>query len=311
MSTVTETQTPQDAAPLAETILFVGLGNMGWPMASNVVQDGRTVYVVDSDRDREKKFAQDIGGHANADAAQLSTIDAVVLMLPTSAIVRDVLLNPDTGLAKSLPSGAVIVDMSSSDPTDTIALTEDLRPLGLHVVDAPVSGGVPRATAGTLSIMLGANDEESAVIAVDVIAPMSDKVFRTGAVGTGHAAKALNNYVAGASFAAGAEALIIGKHYGLDHDVIVDVINASTGRSFSTENVLPQIVSEKFHTGFALGLLAKDVKIADQLAERAGVQADICRSVSTRLADASTALGFGADHSAAYTFWNTQTTEQS
>ncbi|MFD5228799.1 NAD(P)-dependent oxidoreductase [Streptomyces qaidamensis] len=290
----------------ATTVLFIGLGNMGWPMAARLVEDGRTVIVADADADREQAFATEFGCTGLREQQSLGGVDAVVLMLPTSAIVREALLGEKSGVATRLPATSVVVDMSSSDPTDTLALGRDLATRGIRVVDAPVSGGVPRARQGTLAIMLGADDEAAAALAVDVVTPMSNRVFRTGALGTGHAMKALNNYVAAAAFAAAAEATIIGDHYKLSPEVVLEVLNASTGRSFMSETTLAQVVSGEYSTGFALGLLDKDVRIASQLADRAGASAPVCDEVSRRFAAATASQGFAADHSRAYLAWKAE-----
>jgi 3-hydroxyisobutyrate dehydrogenase len=287
----------------AGTVLFVGLGTMGWPMAANLVAAGRTVIAADADKDREKSFTSEFGCVSNRKQPDLAAVDAVVLMLPTSKIVREVLLNEDTGLARGLPDTAVIVDMSSSDPTDTIALGKDLAPRGIHVVDAPVSGGPSRAQQGTLTIMMGADNEDAAAVATDIVKPLSSRIFRTGALGSGHAMKALNNYVGGAAFTSAAEALIIGSHYGLTPEVMVEVLNASTGRSFMTENTIAGIAHDKYETGFALGLLNKDVRIAAQLAKRAGSRATVCDEVSHRLSAAAQSLGNEVDSARAYQHW--------
>ena len=171
------------------------------------------------------------------------------------------------------------------------------------MVDAPVSGGVARATDGTLTIMLGSDDERAAQRAERVVAPLSRQVFRTGGVGTGHAMKALNNFVAASAFVATSEAVIAGRAFGLSPEVMVDVLNTSTGRSFISELVMPTVLSEEFNTGFALGLLAKDVRIAQDLMADVGPGSAVCDEVQTRLSDAESALGSAADHSRAFAHW--------
>ncbi len=132
--------------------------------------------------------------------------------------------------------------------------------------------------------MLGADHEEAAWLAATVVAPLSRDVVRTGGVGTGHAMKALNNFVAGTSFVATSEALIAGECWGLAPEVMVRVINTSTGRSFSSENVMPTVPSGEFLTGFALGLLHKDVGIAAGVFAQAVVDSEVCDVVRARLA---------------------------
>ena len=211
-------------------------------------------------------------------------------------------MGPGTGGA--LSSGAVVVDMSSSSPRDTVEFGRELGKRAIGLVDAPVSGGVPRAVDGTLAIMAGADDDS----AVDRVLPILDvlgrRVFRTGPLGSGHAMKALNNFCAAAGYAALAEALVLGRGFGLTPSTMVEVVNNSTGRSFCSDVVFPQeVLTGRYGTGFALGLLAKDVTIAAGIAEGSGASAPLCELVQERWAEAADALGFAADHSMAHQEW--------
>jgi 3-hydroxyisobutyrate dehydrogenase len=279
---------------------FIGLGNMGWPMASNLVAAGHDVVVYDADATRAEAFAAKQGGRVAAGAADFGGVEALVTMLPDDRVVASALL--DDGVAAALPQGAVVIDMSSSNPIGTQRLGEQL-PAGIAVVDAPVSGGVPRAQDGSLSIMVGGADA-----AVDQAMPLlevlGDRIFRTGALGSGHAMKALNNYLAAAAYSAATEALAVGRRFGLDPETMYDIVNTSTGRSFSSEVVLRgNVVTGEYATGFALGLLAKDVGIAADLAEALQVDTPALELVSRRWAEAAAALGPGADHSEAHKQW--------
>ncbi|GAB3618287.1 NAD(P)-dependent oxidoreductase [Okibacterium endophyticum] len=282
---------------------FVGLGTMGDPMSTNVASGGYDLRLYDIDFDRANELGERIGATAVREAAELAGCDVLVLMLPTSAIVRSVLLNDDGGLAIPFEPGAVVVDMSSSDPNDTVETGRALAVHGVSLVDAPVSGARERAISGTLAIMLGADDDAAAERAIPVIDTMSQKIFRTGRLGTGHAMKALNNFVAGASFVASSEALVAGERFGLDPRVMVDILNASTGQTFASLNVLgPHVVEREFASGFALPLLTKDVRIAKSLQDSVGHDAPVCSAVTDALGSALDALG-NVDHTQAYTFW--------
>jgi 3-hydroxyisobutyrate dehydrogenase len=166
-----------------------------------------------------------------------------------------------------------------------------------------VSGGVPRATDGTLAIMIGGDG--AAVAAVKpVLAAMGRNLFEVGRLGCGHAMKALNNFLAGTSYAAAVEAIVVGRQFGLDPAVMTDVINASTGRSFASENLIKQhVLSGTFATGFALALLAKDVRIAADLAREIGVDAPLGRLVSDLWGEARDAVGGEQDHTRAFAHW--------
>jgi 3-hydroxyisobutyrate dehydrogenase len=224
-------------------------------------------------------------------------------MLPNGRIVQESLLRWTGGVASYLHDGAVIVDMSSSSPTDTLALAGQVAPR-VHVVDAPVSGGVARAVSGELSLMVGGEpvDIQSVVPVLDVLGDPARR-FLSGRLGAGHAMKAMNNYVAAATYVATAEALIIGQQYGLSSADGIDVINTSTGRSFVSEVVFGEVVSGEYSTGFALGLLAKDVGIARALADAAHVDAPMSALVDARWSQALATLGGDRDHSEAHRAW--------
>jgi 3-hydroxyisobutyrate dehydrogenase len=193
--------------------------------------------------------------------------------------------------------------MSSADPVGSRATHADLARRGLAFVDAPVSGGVPRATDGTLAIMIGG--EAAAVAAAKpVLAKMGTRLFEVGGSGNGHAMKALNNFVAGTGFIAVSEALLVGQKFGLDPGTMVDVMSASSGQNFCTDHVAKQhLVSRQFASGFALGLMAKDVGIAAGLAKAIGVDSPLIGTSSGLFDEARDKVGPEKDHTLAYTWW--------
>ena len=288
-----------------KTVGFIGIGNMGRPMAANLVKGGYQVVAYDADATRAAQFAKDAGAKAAATLAELGkSVDAIVTMLPTGHEVRACLLETEGGaLAANLPKGALVIDMSSADPVGTRATHADLARRGLAFVDAPVSGGVPRATDGSLAIMIG-GDATAVAAAKPVLAKMGTRLFDVGGPGNGHAMKALNNFVAGTGFIAVSEAVLVGKRFGLDPNVMIDVMNVSTGKNFNTENVAKQhVISGAFASGFALGLLAKDVKIAADLASAIDVDSPLTRLSSALLGEARDRVGGEKDHTLAYTYW--------
>ncbi len=287
------------------TIGFIGIGNMGRPMAANLVKGGYQVTAYDADAKRAQQFARDAGAKSVSTLAELGRqADASVTMLPTGKEVRACLLETEGGaLAANLPQGAIVIDMSSADPVGTRALHADLAGRGLVLVDAPVSGGVPRATDGSLAIMIG-GDKAAVEQAKPVLGKMGTRLFEVGGPGNGHAMKALNNFVAGTGFIAVAEAVLVGQRFGLDPAVMIDVMNVSTGKNFNTENVVKQhVISGAFASGFALGLLAKDVGIAADLAVAIDVESPLTRLSSALLGEARDKVGGEKDHTLAYTYW--------
>jgi 3-hydroxyisobutyrate dehydrogenase len=288
--------------PHPETVGFVGLGRMGRPMAANLLLAGYQLVVRDADREVELRFADQLGAVSGSEASAFSAADVVITMLPDGRVVQDALLRD--GIADALSSRAAVVDMSSSSPHDTRQLGRELAGRSIALIDAPVSGGVARATDATLAIMVGADDEAAVDRALPILSALGRRVFRTGPLGSGHAMKALNNFCAAAGYAALAEALVLGRSFGLTPSTMVDIVNNSTGRSFCSDVVFPdEVVTGRYDTGFALGLLAKDVTIAAGMADGSGVDAPVCRLVQQRWAEAARALGFAADHSLAHKEW--------
>jgi 3-hydroxyisobutyrate dehydrogenase len=280
---------------------------MGWPMAHNLAQAGLPLLVHDAEEGRRRRFAAEHGCDEALGARDFASTEVVVTMLPDDRTVAEVVLRWDGGLAAALMPGAVVVDMSSSNPVATRELGDELGSSGVELIDAPVSGGISRAADGTLSIMIGTDSEEALARARPVLEVLGGKLFRTGPRGSGHAMKALNNFLGAAAYATLAEALRIGEHFGLEPAGMLDVINNSTGRSFNSEVVFPQdVVTGRYGTGFALGLLAKDAGIAAALAQDADVDAPACRLVAERWAAALAGLGPAADHSEAHKQWWTQ-----
>ena len=280
---------------------FVGLGKMGWPMARNLSRAGFELVVRDADAGLQERFAAEHGCAAAEHAADFAGCAVLVTMLPDDRDVRDALLAWDGGIASALTPTAVVVDMSSSNPRGTKATAAELP---VAIVDAPVSGGVPRAEDGTLSIMAGTDDAAALERARPVLEVLGGRIFPTGPLGSGHAMKALNNFQGATAYAAVAEALEIGRAYGLEPQTMIEVINASSGHSFTSEHVFSEhVLPRSYATGFALGLLAKDVSIAADLAEASGVATPVCELVSRRWAEALAGLGFAADHSEAHKGW--------
>jgi 3-hydroxyisobutyrate dehydrogenase len=286
------------------TVGFVGLGNMGRPMSRNLAAAGFGLVVRDIDLERQAEIAAELGCAAAGAPAGLSGCETVVTMLPTGRDVRSVMLEWEGGLALALRPGTVVVDMSSSDPTGTRELGAALAEHDVALVDAPVSGGVPRAEAGTLAIMVGGDDEGAIEKVRPLFETMGEHVFRTGPLGSGHAMKALNNFIAAACYTAAAEAVLIAARFGLDPAVLVDVLNASTGRSFNTEVNFPRnVLPRTFASGFALGLLAKDVGIASDLADAVRVDAPLSRLIAALWREAAEAEGPLRDHTEAIKHW--------
>jgi 3-hydroxyisobutyrate dehydrogenase len=280
-------------------------------MAKNILKAGDNVlladhklHVFDLDKKRVARFVREEPGALGTaePSAVAKASNVIITMLPTGPIVREVV--QDMLASGALAKGTIIVDMSSSEPLGTRELADMLAILGITLIDAPVSGGVTGAEAGTLTLMIGGNDDQAIERVTPVLQTMGGKLFRTGASGSGDVVKALNNYCSAANFRVLSEAVRMGQKFGLDPAMIVEIINVSSGRSMSSEGAFKnQILTEKYAAGFALGLLTKDVKIASDLAGELGVTAPVCAITFNLLAAAREALGYNADFTAAHKYW--------
>lgn len=285
-----------------QRIGFIGIGTMGAPMAANLVRKGFSVTVHDAAPDRAAQFASEHGCAAAASLLALGACECIISMLPDGRIVQDTLLRHEQGaLLHTTAPGTVFIDMSSSEPLITRATGAMLAERGLALVDAPVSGARPRAESGTLAIMIGCAPGVLLDRLTPVLSAMGNQLFVLGGLGNGHAMKAINNIVAGAAMIAVAEGLALGEHFGLEPATMVDVLNASTGRSFVTELVAREhVIPGRYATGFALGLLAKDVRIAADLGDDMGAQLPLFRLARERFAYARDIEGAGSDSSRAF-----------
>jgi len=280
-----------------ERIGFIGLGNMGAPMARRLIGAGYKLVVSDAVPATVEKFVAESGSASerSAGAERLGKACRVIItMLPDGKIVRDVLLGVD-GVAHHLAAGSVVIDMSSSSPVGTRGLSADLAKLGIALVDAPVSGGVKKAVDGSLAIMVG-GDAQTVERCRPLLEPMG-KVFTTGGPGTGHAMKSMNNFLSAANLAVAAEAVIAGQRFGLDPATMISIFNASTGRNSGTDSKFPNnVLPRTFNSGFAIGLMAKDLRLALEVARSTDAPVELLQACANLWAQAEKRLGGKADN---------------
>jgi 3-hydroxyisobutyrate dehydrogenase len=271
---------------------------MGWPMAALLHKAGYPLQIVDASSERAQAFAKEIGGTVAASSRALAAAsDIIITILPTSVIVQAVLEGPN-GVLAGLRKDAVVVEMSSGVPTITRSLSEQVVAVGAHMVDAPVSGGVPRAKTGELAIMFGGSEAILERVR-PVLSCMGTSITRTGDVGSAHAMKALNNLVSAGGFLIGVEALMIGKRFGLDPSAMVDVLNSSTGMNNSTQKKFKQFVlSGQYNAGFGLDLMVKDLSIALEIGRDTNTPTPFSALCREMWASCAAMLGPGQDHTA-------------
>ena len=273
-----------------KNIGFIGLGAMGSVMAPLIVKSGYNVLGYDINA----KIDKSSGVKQVEDINEFSGLDVIIFMLPNGRIVSEMAIKL---LEMNLKS--VFIDMSSSDPRETQELGKKLKNKGIKFLDAPVSGGVTRAITGDLMIMAG-GDEKLLEEVSDLLSVMG-KVQFAGPLGSGHAIKALNNYVSAAGLISSFEALATARSFGIEPENFLKIINGATGKNNTTEVKLDKfVISEKFNSGFALDLMVKDVTIANSLIRDLSSHKPFSNDVLSHLSDSLKVLGGNPDHTEVY-----------
>ncbi len=293
------------ASPI-DKVVFIGTGNMGAPMAANLAKVVPNLWLYDADVSAAERAAEAARCKSAPTLAKaLDGADCVILMLPNGDIVRRVLFGQSNfmpSLTQNLSRSAVVVDMSSSYVPTTLKTGSDLFLHGVVLCDAPVSGGVKRAVDASLTIMFGCDDPNVPGRVLSLLDSMGN-VSRTGRLGSGHAMKALNNYLSAVGLTAATEAVLIGRKFGLDPAVMVDIINNSTGRNNATDVKFHQhILNGKFGSGFHLDLMAKDLRSATRMAEELEMNAPGLQREAELWQEASSAFEVGTDHTEIFKF---------
>lgn len=286
---------------------FIGLGNMGHPMAGHLAAAGFDLVVYDISQEMLERFLAKHEASAAQSLAELGRdCDVVITMLPTSKIVRHVLLGDGSSecVADGLEAGNTVIDMSTSDPNDTKATGKELEAKGIRMVDVPVSGGVVFAKDASLSMNMGGAED-----VLEHCKPIFDTVgkdaFYCGPLGSGHAMKVLNNYVVGVRLITVYEALAMGRRFGLEFDVLLPSMSAATtGRNDAFNKKVEPYVEKPGHaTGMALALLSKDMRLADEMAEGIGAFAPIAKQAAALWTEASEKYGGDRDQLEVAKLW--------
>jgi len=250
-----------------ETIGFIGVGTMGLPMAANLLKKGFAVTAYDLNPEAVKAAAA-AGMTAAASAAEaVAGADLVITMLPSSPHV-EAAYTGDGGVVNAAREGTLCVDMSTIDPAASRRVAAAAAERGIRFIDAPVSGGTPRATDGTLAIMVGGSPEDFEA-ALPALKAMGTNVIHVGPVGSGEVAKLCNNLIAGVAAVAVSEAFRIAEAFGVDLKVVTEVISKSSGNTWLMEHMhpVPGLVarsasSQDYAPGFMTDLMAKDLGLA-------------------------------------------------
>ena len=281
---------------------FIGLGNMGGPMAGHLAQAGFEMTVADISPGVASKFVARNGGTVAASLSSLGdTVEAVITMLPTGLIVRDVLVG---GVLEGLAPGSIVIDMSTSNPFDTRVTAEKTEAHGVSMIDCAAAGGVVFAQDATLSITAG-GDADVLSRCRPLLDTMANEVIHCGGIGAGHAMKVLNNFINANALITAFEALSLGKRFGLETETMLKAMTAAaTGRNNPIDKkVRPLVADSNFTTGMALAFLSKDVRIAAEMAENLKSFAPIVKQCATLWADAADRFGATSDQIEVARLW--------
>ena len=277
-------------------VAFIGLGDIGSLMASHLAQDPFSLTVWNRTASKAQGFAAIHPARvASSAAAAARGAEVVVTCLPSSVEVEAV-LHGDQGLLRALEPGAVLLDCTSGDPATSRSIAAELSSRGVGFIDAPVSGGTSAAKSGSLTVMWGGDDSDFERVR-PVVEAFGKKIVHAGPVGAGDALKAVNNALLAVHILSTGEGLAILMKAGVDPATALEVINASSGRSNTSENLIPQrVLTRAFPRTFRLALLDKDIGIAESLATELGMQTPVLSLAAKRLHEARSTLGEEADH---------------
>jgi 3-hydroxyisobutyrate dehydrogenase len=281
---------------------FIGLGNMGAPMARNLVRAGHALTVFDLTPDRTGKLVAEGARAAETPQGVAEEAEVIFTMLPAGREVRAV-YGGAGGLIEAAPPGALLVDCSTIDVATAREVAAAASEAGLEMLDAPVSGGVGGAEAGTLTFMVG-GAEAAVERAHPLLAAMGRNIVRAGESGAGQAAKICNNMILGISMIGVAEAFVLAEKLGLSHQALFDIASASSGQCWSLTSYCPvpgpvptSPANRGYAPGFTAAMMLKDLELARAAAEDAGAEAELgglAAALYRRFAEAG---GAGTDFS--------------
>jgi 3-hydroxyisobutyrate dehydrogenase len=277
-------------------VAFLGLGDIGGLMASHLAREPFDLVVWNRTPAKAENFAREHKALvAGTPAEAVKDAHVVITCLPSSVEVEAV-LHGDNGMLESLRRGAVLIDCTSGDPPTSRSIAAELGTRGVEFIDAPVSGGTTAARAGTLTVMWGGEQPVFERVR-PVMEAFGKKIVHAGPVGSGDALKAVNNALLAVHILSAAEGLAVLVKAGVDPTVALEVINASSGRSNSSENLIPQrVLTRAFPRTFRLALLEKDIGIAAVMAEDLGARTPLISLTAERFHEAREKLGEKADH---------------
>jgi len=281
---------------------FIGLGNMGLPMAQNLIKAGHQVEGVDLNPAAVEKLKAAGGTGVEMAAVAAARADAVITMLPSGKEVREAYLGPG-GIVESANEGTLLIDCSTIDVETARAVAKAAEARGLMMLDAPVSGGVGGATAGTLTFMVGGS-AQAFIRAQSILEKMGKTIVHAGGAGNGQAAKICNNMILGVSMIAVSEAFVLAEKLGLEHQKLFDIASKSSGQCWSMTSYCPvpgpvptSPANRDYQAGFTAAMMLKDLKLSQDAAKASGARTSLGADAARIYSDYVTSGEAGRDFS--------------
>lgn len=257
-----------------KTVGVIGLGNMGRGMALSLKRAGFKVLGFDANQETRQNLAGEGVQPSSSIAGIAGAVDALILSLPTSAIVEQVIFG-DAGVAASAKPGLIVIDTTTADPNSTHKVASALQERGIAYIDGPVSGGPKGAATATMTMVLGGSSQDIAAVQ-PILTAISAKQIHVGSVGAGHVTKLINNLLTGVHLLATSEAVRAAESVGVDKERLIEALNAGSGRNSATLTNYPTwILNGKFDSGFTMKLMRKDVRLAMELLRSQAINAPI------------------------------------
>ncbi|WP_429579967.1 NAD(P)-dependent oxidoreductase [Paraburkholderia youngii] len=277
-----------------KTVGVVGLGNMGRGMALSAKRAGFTVLGFDANQESVRALGEG-GVLASASIADIARqVEVLILSLPTSAIVEQVVFG-EGGVLESAKPGLIVIDTTTAEPNSTRKVATALREARIRFIDGPVSGGPKGAATATMTMVLGGADEDVAAVQ-PLLSAISAKQVHVGPAGAGHVTKLINNLLTGVHLLVTSEAVRAAEAVGVDKERLIEALSGGSGKNSATLTNYPTwILNGKFDSGFTMKLMRKDMRLAMALLESQGVSAPVAREAGRLWANSEASIGDAED----------------
>ena len=285
-----------------KNIAFIGLGNMGFYMAKHLVKNKYKIFPHDINKNNLKNFYNETKIKEENFIESVEKIDCVILMVPSSKEVNDIIFK-STKLSQKLKKNSVIIDMSTSIPTETLKIGKKLKQKKIKFYDCPVAGGVKFAKTGELTLFFGGTKKNDEILRV---LKCFGKIIWCGKLGSGHSLKALNNFINASILNTYLEAIATAVKFGIKKNFLINAIDqATTGKNHPYfKKIKDGILMKNYNSGFTLNLLTKDVHIANNLIKKYVKNATVSSNILKLLKKSKKKLGKNSDQLKLYKMWS-------